>query len=209
MPNQVPEIGGRLPRPIDQTEWDKAATEYAIGSLDRLRGAAEKWLGTMSTLIGLFGAVVVIGGPASLAEVQPPWARPVVLVGLGLAAILAAIGVLNGAFAVQGVDYPRWEGWNGDRFAAYQLVNGDLTVRYLRRSRVFGILAAALVLLSGLGAAGLSLVPPEPSVDDQYAVVITSDGRSLCGLISSVDGKLAVAGTPVAGAAQVIPVAGC
>jgi hypothetical protein len=197
------------PPPLDQAEWDKAATDWAIGSLDLLRDTAEKWLGSLSTLIGLFGAVVIIGGPETLADIQPRDARPWIFGALVVASLLAGTAVLFGAFAAQGLSFPTVDGWNGDAFAAYQLNAGETTVRQLLISRVCGILAAALVLGAGLTAAGLSLVPRDVPVDEQYAAVVTADGESRCGLISSINGQLAVSGQVVKGAVQIVPVAGC
>jgi hypothetical protein len=205
-PAQVPP-GSPLPPPLDQSSWDEAATEYAIQSVERLRESAEKWVGTISTLVGLFGTVVVIGGPDALTEITPAGRRYGVFAALSVAAVLAGFAIILGALAAQS-STRLWDNWNGATFAAYVAHNGSVAARKLAASRWLGASAAALVLGAGLFATWSGLDPDEGE-SDANVLLVAEDGTALCGTLTSVDGELRVDGRPVVGVEQAIVVPSC
>jgi hypothetical protein len=196
-----------LPPPLDQGAWDEAATKYAIESLERVRGSAEKWVGTISTLVGLFGAVVVIGGPEALTDIGADGTRYAVFITLGVAAVLAGAAIILGALAAQ-ASTRLWDNWNGTTFAAYIARNGNVAARQLAASRWLGAAAAAAVLGGGLLGTWSALDRPTTESDD-HLLVVSDDGTVTCGTLTSSNGKLRLDLRPVADVRQVIVVPKC
>ncbi len=189
--------------------WEEAANAFAVGSLDRIRTSAEKWTATIGTLIGLFGAVVIVGGPKSLADVASESLRPWIFWLLALAAVTSGVAIVLGAFAAQGLSRPIWDNWGADTFAAYVATNGTTADRQLVASRILGIAAAVLILLGGLLAAWSSL-GASTSGKAPHAVVVRSDGNAVCGVVGARrDGALTIGGKTVVGVVQLVPVSSC
>jgi hypothetical protein len=196
-----------LPPPLDQADWDKAATEYAVGSLDRVRATAEKWVGTISTLMGLFGTVVIFAGPETFSDITGEALRAGLLIALALAAVLAGAAIVLGALAAQGSTRP-WDNWNGATYAAYITQNGNTAARQLAASRWLGAGASAVVLGAGLVATGSSL-DSSSTESEAYVLVVTRDGTAACGRLTSENGNVRVGGQEVADIRDVTLVPEC
>jgi hypothetical protein len=197
-----------LPPPPDQDAWDEAATAYAVDSLTRIRASAEKWVGTIGTLLGLFGTLVVVAGPEALTDVSDPRRQTHLLVAFGVAGGLAAAAIVVGSLAAQG-STKLWDDWNGETFAAYLLTNGNTAAAQLSWSRWLGTAAAFLVFAAGLYGASGQVGRPEPSAATTDVLVVAADGTVACGVLDVEDGSLRVAGRAVDGVRQVEAVSAC
>ena len=71
-PPTDPQSRPHQPGPPDAADWDKAAVTFATEQLTRIRASATAWTGT---LLGLFGAVAVVGGTTKHADVPSPTLR--------------------------------------------------------------------------------------------------------------------------------------
>lgn len=138
-----------LPPPSDQAEWDHAAQEFLLRSLSDIQGSAERWSTALGALLGLFGTVALVTGPADIAKVSGgPWRAAaitlIVLAGLsaGLALYLAAVVQLRPS--------PHSENWNGSAYQIYVISKSQRGAKYLNVSRVLGAVAAMLVFAVGI-----------------------------------------------------------
>lgn len=202
-----PTVTPSLPPPLDQDVWDEAATKYAIESLDRVRGSAEKWVGTISTLVGVFGTVMVIGGPDAFTDIAAEGNRYGVFLALTVAAVLAGAAIILGALAAQ-ASTRLWDNWNGATFAAYIAHNGNVAARQLAASRWLGAAAAAMVLGAALFGTWSSL---DGSTTDShnYVLVVTDTGIVTCGVLTSADGEVRIDGRSFTDVRQIIAVPEC
>jgi hypothetical protein len=194
------------PPPLDQSEWDSAATQWAVGSLDRIRSSAEKWVGTVSTLVGVFGTVVIFAGPTAFSELQPPAARYAVFILLAVASLAAGAAILLGALAAQGSS-KLVDNWGGATFASYTLTQGNAAAVKLVWSRWLGSIAAAIVLAAGLAGVflGLGDKPSAPT-----SVIVITDHGAYCGaLVTDADGSTTVAGKNLDHVVQILEVSRC
>lgn len=197
----------RMPPPPDAAEWDQAAGEFYRGSLDRIRSSAEKWTGSVATLLGLFGTVALVAGPSEIAKV-PSHVRDRVVGLIVLAGVAAGIAVLTGAFAAQGTPR-RMSPWNGDAYRAYVTQQAGTARRLLIASRCTGIGAALLVFITGVTVlvAGSGAAGKEAS--GSQIVVVTRQGQLICGELVESRGSVTVGGQAVDDVSTVVPVSRC
>lgn len=174
---------------------DEEAAKLARGSVDAIRGSAEKWVGTISTLVGVFGTVFIFAGPDALAKLKPESLREFVFWALAIAALLAFGAILTGALAAQGVP-KHWAAWNGSALRAYVVKEGKSARELLTASRWLGSIAAVIVLAGGLIATYQTL--SDPASSPTKALVVTDDGTVICGVLAAGDdGTTKVAGQTV------------
>ena len=196
-----------LPQPADQPEWDKAASEFERTTLTAVRGTADKWVGTISTILGVFGTVFVFAGPDTLAAIKPEQARTTVFIALAFAALLALGAIVAGAFAAQGIP-KEWDNWNGSTYRAYVKKNTKTAASLLKFSRWLGIAAAVIVIGTALWATYQSL--PSPPGTGTRAIVITETGEARCGVLTTSDaGAVLIDGDTVDGVVRVTVVDDC
>jgi hypothetical protein len=196
-----------LPPPLDQDAWDEAATEYAIESLTRIRSAAEKWVGTISALMGIFGTVFLVGGPATMIDVGSRGQQQAVFFVLALAAGLAAAGIILGGLAAQGRTR-EWDNWNGATFAAYIAHNGGVAARQLAASRWLGAAAAAFVLGGGLFGVWSSM-SGQSALSVDHVVVVLRNGAVVCVDVAAPTGGVRTDGSKPRQPQHVAPVRRC
>nr|BFE72689.1 hypothetical protein GCM10020092_059900 [Actinoplanes digitatis] len=150
------------PGPPDAAEWDKAAITFATEQLTRVRASATAWTGTVGTLLGLFGAVAVVGGGTTkLADVPDPALRWVIVGLVAVAGALAGISVVTGVRAAQGASLRTSDNWSGSAYRAAVVSNTADALDWLRWARWTG-LGAALTVFS-IGLLGLISVAAQPS----------------------------------------------
>ncbi|GID93189.1 hypothetical protein ACFQFC_05025 [Amorphoplanes digitatis] len=198
------------PGPPDAAEWDKAAITFATEQLTRVRASATAWTGTVGTLLGLFGAVAVVGGGTTkLADVPDPALRWVIVGLVAVAGALAGISVVTGVRAAQGASLRTSDNWSGSAYRAAVVSNTADALDWLRWARWTG-LGAALTVFS-IGLLGLISVAAQPSKPaTSTAVVVDQAGTARCGSIGrTADGRLTVNGTPAANVRDITPVTAC
>ncbi|WP_089155450.1 hypothetical protein [Micromonospora sp. NBS 11-29] len=196
------------PGPPDGAEWDRAAVTFATEQLTRARASATAWIGTVGTLLGLFGAVAVIGGTTKLADVPSPTLRWVIVGMVAAGGALAGASVVTGVRAAHGASLRTSDNWSGSAYRAAVVRNTDDALRWLRWARWTGLAAALTVFAIGL--IGLVSVAAQPTRTPSTAVVVDETGTARCGAIGrAAGGRLTVDGRPVGVVRDVIPVTAC
>ena len=56
----------RWPVSADDRKWDTEADDLRHKSLTNVRGVAEKWLGSIATVLGIIATILLIQGPEKL-----------------------------------------------------------------------------------------------------------------------------------------------
>ena len=214
--------------------WAEDLENFVRGRVNRVQTAAQFWLGTMTTLLGLFSALIVFNGGQSLAEL--PVGTPVRIVlyvatvtvyccAFG-AVVLGARATFGGLTLAQG-DEPatrtplRWVAskWSPDsmddptdfgwrEFREHQMARADRLRTHLHRSRALGVLAILLAGLLALVVLAVGAFADQPA--DRTYVVVVHDGEVSCGAIGiSNSGRTTIGGRVVEGVRQLVPVAHC
>ncbi|MET8153164.1 hypothetical protein ACIBSW_22505 [Actinoplanes sp. NPDC049668] len=198
------------PGPPDEPEWNKAAVAFATEQLTRVRASATAWTGTVGTLLGLFGAVAVVGGGTTkLADVPSPALRWVIVGLVAVAGALAGASVVTGVRAAQGATLRTSDNWSGSAYRAAVVRNTDDALNWLRWARWTGLGAALTVFAIGL--LGLISVAAQPKKTTTTTVVVVDQaGNASCGSIGrAADGRLTLNGTPVGTVRDITPVTAC
>lgn len=204
-----PDFRPMPPRPEDAKRWDEAAISYDLEQLTRMKANAERWATTLTSLLGLFGTVVIVKGTDELAKFSNFYWR------LGLVALTIGAGYLTvkatlAAFdAASGQVSLRNENFNGDSYRDQVGTQTKNTYDDLKTARTQGLLAVSAVALIGLAGLVNSLLPeggaPAPSV-----LVVDGAGKLHCGTVNANSkGVAKVAGQTVTGITSVTPVPKC
>lgn len=89
----------------DTGQWDLDYQTFRHGRLERVQDSARQWLGTITALLGLFSAAIVVGGGNSVSDLSSTWRRVVFFaavlvyalafysVGIGAAATFGGLGL--------------------------------------------------------------------------------------------------------------------
>ncbi|RZU52521.1 hypothetical protein EV385_4387 [Krasilnikovia cinnamomea] len=208
-PPPDPQSRPHRPGPPDEAEWDKAAVTFATEQLTRVRASATTWTGTVGTLLGLFGAVAIIGGPTKLTDVPSPTLRWIIVSLITSAGILAAASIVTGVRAANGATLRTSDNWSGSAYRAAVITNTDDALNWLRRARWTGLAAALTVFTIGL--LGLISVAAQPKQKTATtAVIVDQTGTAACGPIGrTAKGQLTVNGTPIGNVRDITPVTAC
>ena len=208
-PPPEPQSRPHQPGPLDAADWDKAAVTFATEQLTRVRATATAWTGTVGTLLGLFGAVAVIGGTTKLADVPSTALRWVIVGMVTIAGVLAGASIVTGVWAAHGASLRTSDNWSGSAYRAAVVQNTGDALNWLRWARWTG-LGAALTVFS-VGLLGLISVAAEPKkAATTTAVVVDEDGAATCGSVGRTAGnRLTLNGTVVGGVRDIIPVTAC
>jgi hypothetical protein len=89
----------------DQTgndRWQEDYEDFIHGRMVRVQAAAQQWLVTMTSLLGLFSAVVVVGGGNAIEKVPHGIAQATIVALAAVVYILAFVAVYQGAKATFG-----------------------------------------------------------------------------------------------------------
>jgi hypothetical protein len=70
---RIPQIGQIGPATAEDQAWEKRALEMQLEALDRVRSTAEKWAGSISAILGIFGVAAVIEGPDDFSKIEEPY----------------------------------------------------------------------------------------------------------------------------------------
>jgi hypothetical protein len=217
-------------------DWSTALHEFVVARFDLVQAAARFWLGTMTTLVALFSALIVINRGEALAEL--PVGTPVrALLFIGVVAVYGcAFGaVLLGAQAsFGGLTLTRPDqhlsflgdpgGWVHDQWSPEPMQDphslhwwefrdlrrqrGDRARKYLHRSRALGI--GALVVASVLALVVLALGGFGDDASAPTYVVVIHDGQITCGPMKSTsEGRVLVGGQGLDNVSQLTAVPAC
>jgi hypothetical protein len=208
-PPADPQSRPHQPGPPDAAEWDKAAVTFATEQLTRIRASATAWTGTVGTLLGLFGAVAVVGGTTKLADVPSPTLRWVIVGLVAVGGLLAGASIVTGVRAAQGASLRTSDNWSGSAYRAAVVKNTDDALDWLRWARWTGLAAALTVF--GIGLLGLVSVAAQPKqAATTTAVVVDETGSAVCGPIGRItNGRLTVNGTIIGNVRDITPVTAC
>jgi hypothetical protein len=208
-PPPNPQSRPHQPGPPDAAEWDKAAVTFATEQLTRVRASATAWTGTVGTLLGLFGAVAVVGGTTKLADVPSPVLRWVIVGLVAVGGLLAGASIVTGVRAAHGASLRTSDNWSGSAYRAAVVKNTDDALNWLRRARWTGLAAALTVFTIGLlGLIGVAAQPKRTATTT--AVVVDQTGTATCGPIGrTTTGQLTLNGTPTGNVRDITPVTAC
>jgi hypothetical protein len=222
--------GQQAPPPEDRADaalWRGEFREFVRGRAARMQTSAQSWLGVMTTLLGLFSAVVVISRGTAISElpVGTGWravvfALAVIAYGLVFTAVvMGALATFGGLGLGIGTKPPLKEWWSPTELAGnrrytwetyrdHQLSQADKLRTHLHRSRLLGVVAtlfAAVLALVVLGIGAFADPSQAPT-----SVVVVHDDQVTCGSINvGADGQTRVGGRVISGATQVVVVAHC
>jgi hypothetical protein len=195
------------PLPSNAPEYRAAAAKLSTEQLANVRSVAEKWTGTVATLLGIFSSVAVVTGASTLDKLPSEQARQIIVCLIVAAGIAAGVSIGMGAYVAQGTPRER-SYFSGEQLRA--IINDEMpkAVRLLQGSRVAGTLAAALVFIAGV--IGLQAAVKEGPKSSSSVVVIDNAGVMRCGPLSAGPNQVAtVGGREIPGASQVLPVGSC
>jgi hypothetical protein len=197
------------PKPTDQAKWEEEAVKFHVEQLTRVRGAAEKWTGTVATLLGVFGTVAAISGTATLDKINSDDLRWTIVGLVSVAGVAAIVSIAVGALAAQGAVPKRRENWSGVTYRSWVTDETPKAAKKLAIARVAGLIAAGLVFAIGLLSLITASLPGAPS--PASVVVVDGNGQLRCGkLQAQSDGTATLDGKPVPGQiSQVISVSKC
>jgi hypothetical protein len=221
----------------DAADWERDYRQFVHGRVERTQAQAQSWLGVMSTLLGLYSAVVVINHGTTINELP---------VGSGWRIVVYLLAVLAYGLAVSAVFYGAWATWGGlalgsnhgeakiqesgwfkrnwsptphgeqmpttGRWKDYQKNQFDLADKLrtrLHRSRVLGSFAVFLAATLAMVVLGIgAFVQPPAPTPAPTSVVVVHAGRVICASIGD-DGLARVGGQVISQATQVVVVAHC
>jgi hypothetical protein len=193
--------------------WEQRATELSRTSLDTIRASATAWAATTTTLIGVFGAVAIVKGPDTLAQLAGTTRDAVTGLVFGAAGI-AFVSVLATAYASQGPT-KRYSPLNGIKLKLWTTRTTRRAHAALLVGQATAILSALLILAAGITAAVAGTSEGAAPSNASY-LVRTSGGALQCGVLTRSGGQLVLAdgsGAVVlslsSGVANVTPVASC
>jgi hypothetical protein len=160
--------------------WERRALELSRTSLDTIRASATAWAATTTTLLGVFGTVAIIKGPASVSELTGGSRDAVTGLVIG-AALVAFVSVLSTAFASRG-PAKRYAPLTGLKLKEWSIRAARRARTALTVGQVTAIVAALLVLSAGVVATAAGLgqgpAPASPSF-----LVRTTEGALECGML--------------------------
>jgi hypothetical protein len=189
--------------------WEQRAADLSRTSLDTIRASATAWAATTTTLIGVFGAVAIVKGPDTLAQLAGVNRSVVTGLVIGAAAI-AFVSVLATAYASRGLT-KRYSPLTGTQLKLW-------TIETTRQARVALLVGQATAIVSALCvlAAGITAATAAGDTTAPSYLVRTSGGGLQCGVLTRSGSGLvlengvgAVILSLSSGVADVTPVASC
>jgi hypothetical protein len=70
---QTPSITPGGPATISDAKWEERAEKLSFDALPNIRSSAEKWAGTIATVLAIFGIVTLVKGPSDVTKVKGSW----------------------------------------------------------------------------------------------------------------------------------------
>ncbi|MDX3135754.1 hypothetical protein PV367_39520 [Streptomyces europaeiscabiei] len=158
----------------------KAAQAAMADEEPRVRASAEKWIGAVTALIGLFGLSGLLVGKDSFTG-MPTTARVLAAIAAGIAAAMAAVAVIHAYKAAYTWPEPtdisndiKLEEWYNKRRDHARTAAGDLKT---------GVISALVSLAALAVAVGLLWFSPRDSPARPLVKVTRVDDSSVCGTL--------------------------
>jgi hypothetical protein len=162
------------------TEAAQALQAEGPKQLSDIRAAAEKWIGGVTALFGLFGLAGLVTSRSTLTSLGTDW-KVIIAIGVVVAAGLAGVAIYRIYRAAYGWPVTRPVDNDQELLAWYATQEAAPRVQaaYLRDGvRAAGGALAVLIVTTGL----LLLAPPEtPTVP--FVQVTLTDGSQVCGTL--------------------------
>lgn len=169
----APTIG--TPRPATELEkaWEKRATEFQLDELSRLRSVAEKWAGSITALLGVFGIAALVSGPKDLTKLSGAYPAAIGI-SLAVAIICGLVAMGLALAAAQGTP------------EEVQVPTGERVRKWTRQEVQTGrqrLSASRWLMLPSLLAVGLAtgLLWYAPTSSAGETMIVTSSGGVYCG----------------------------
>jgi hypothetical protein len=172
---------------LDNIQWDREALAATHTALAGVRGTAEKWAATITFVLGLFGTVAFIKGPDAFTKLSTDTGLVVVALIL-VAAAAAGTAAIEAALAAQGTPVMA-DNWNGWVMRQLEWIQANNAMKQLRLSRSLAVVAA-ISLVTAMGIAWLNTIDQGASAEPIHALVVSSDGRAVCGDLTRNGGSL-------------------
>jgi hypothetical protein len=162
------------------------AEELQFNALDRIKATAEKWLGTIASLTGVFGIIALISGPSDISKLNPQL-RGLVVLALIIAVSCAFGSIILAALAAQGVPTRIWA--DGQQLKAETANRVDEAVTRLNWSRYLVVLVVISLGIS-IGITWYGNWNATSKTAEYFAVYNT--GEVACGELSADGGELSL-----------------
>jgi hypothetical protein len=171
----------------DRYRWAELAQDLRFHQLEAVRKQAEAWRTGLTGLTALFGAVLVLKGRESVADLARPY--PALILALLLAAlaalVMATLSALRAASGMPG-DECLLTGEDLEAWTRAETTKAQQSIRRARWLTLVGIGAMAVAI--GVAWLAPSKGSPEPTV-----VVQSVDGLTTCGDLAAIgNGGVAV-----------------
>lgn len=167
-------MADRWPLDADDRKWDSEADELRHKSLSNVRGVAEKWLGSIATVLGIIATILLIQGPEKLTDLKSADPESVVVLSL-VAGVAAIVGLVSAIYAAQGL--PRSVGYiDGFRLKELNQRRTKQAILAMTISRL-AITVALLMLLIGTFYILFKELPADSGeAKKTQAIAVTSAG---------------------------------
>jgi hypothetical protein len=190
----------------EERYWAGRMEEFTAKSLTDIHGAAEKWAGSISALVGVFGIAGLIKGREEIDKLSDD-TKLAVAVLVAIALLLAFIAIYMAALAAQGMTARVWTVADFER--EYKEATAAAAGR-LKWSRLL-VIPATLALAIAVGLMWFG--PADASNDGTSVVLVRQGGAAVCGQLVDEGGSLSLEtdeGTvPIEDATAVTPVDAC
>jgi hypothetical protein len=219
--------------PDEAKDWSEGLHEFAVARFGIVQTAARFWLGTMTTLVALFSALIVVNRGESLAEL--PVATPVrvllyivvvIVYGCALGAVIRGSQACFGGLSVRTGDKDDGKGFRNSvveqwhprampdpatikwqDFRDDRKERGDDARRFLHQSRALGVGAVLFGVVLALLVLALGGFADDTS--DPTHVVVVHDGQVTCGALDRDNGRTLIGGQEIRGVSQLTTVESC
>ena len=175
------------PATISDAKWEQRAEELSFQALPNVRSIAEKWTGTIASILAIFGIVTLVKGPEDVTKVEgslfgvayETW----VLILLGLAVFCAVAATVSAASAAYG--QPKDLRFVGEEVRRLYRDDAKNAAKKLRISRWLSLAAVTSLAL----AVGITwLKTPEQPAEVGKILVIGKSGIRACGELQASRG---------------------
>src|SRR5215207_6199610 len=194
MPGQYVRVAAAgTPATITEAKWEKRAEELSFEALDSVRSIAEKWTGTIASLLAIFSIVALIKGTEDITKIEGSYRgfsyETSVIILVGLAVGFGAAATVLAALAAYG--FPRRFRFVGSEVRRLYREEATTAAGRLDLSRLLAIASVVLLAL----AVGLTwLHAKDETAAPAKTLILDANGIRACGSLqpSSQPGRLAV-----------------
>ena len=165
--------------PVDR-RWAEKAIEREFEALPAIRGLAEKWAASLTSILGVVGLAALLEGADTFDKLDSPW-RQIAEWSFIVAAVAALLAMAMAVAAAQGTSQRTFVP-GGSALREYAETSVDSALRQLARSRWLAAFAATLVL----AAAGCLWLGEEK---EGKPTVIEVHGTEFCATLGAAAGE--------------------